>query len=255
MKIKKLKSLENKINIDLLRCIVPYLYVTDRINLKKTSIYYKNFFDINKLYNNINLTYVIDTTASIIYHYDIIMENISKINIFLNNLKTTFSIIEFSDHENGLLNDNENDYNNEYPVKIHNNINNGFECNHIISNINLDNGGDIPEAIADAFYAVNTLKFSNDDINIVIFICDSFPHGENYPDDFFPHGCPCGKNYINEYNKFIQKNIKFINFPLNNYENDYEKYINIFKSKLQKYKNYIELNEYINIKKYILNLI
>lgn len=254
MNNKKLKSLENNIHIDLLRNILPYLHINDRINLKNTSNYYKSFFKKNQLHKKVHIIYVIDVTASMVTFFDKILSTIQPLNIYFNNLDATYSIIEFADHESNLYTDSESD-SDQFTVRVNSHMKDVIKCNNILSDLNLDNGGDIPEAIADAFHEVNKLNCSSKDTNIVIFFSDAFPHGENYNEDSFPNGCPCGINYEKELEVFNKNNIKFIYFTLNLRKNSYTQYIDIFKSKISKLVNYIELSNYINIKNYILNCI
>lgn len=56
-------------------------------------------------------------------------------------------------------------------------------------------GGDTPEALVDAFMAVNKLSWDESSIKFVFHIADAPPHGTQYTkgfNDSFPGGCPCG---------------------------------------------------------------
>lgn len=256
MKSKKVKSLENNINLDVLINILPYLHIFDRINLKQSSTYYLEFFKKNPLYKPIHLIYIMDVTASMIMYIESFYKKVSKLNTYLDKLNTTYSIIEFMDHENNVFSDSDNEYDStNFITRVHPNLKSSKICNKILNKLNIDNGGDIPEAIADAFYEVNNLKCNKNYTNIVIFCSDAFPHGENYDEDSFPNGCPCGLDYKNELSKFEENNIKFIYYSLNLNNTLYIEYINKFKLNIKNLVNYIELSEYNEIKKYILNYI
>tara|TARA_B100001248_G_C27397290_1_gene466520 strand:+ start:5153 stop:5917 length:765 start_codon:yes stop_codon:yes gene_type:complete len=250
---KKLKCTTNNFHIqyDIISIIIPYLHYLDRLNLKITSNYYNSYYKKYKFYKKVNLIYVIDTTASMIDPIENIIDDIFNINKYFYNVNINYNLIEFNDHiiTNNII---------DNPTIVHKNIKNVKIFNKILKKIDIDNGGDLPEAIADALYEVNKLNLDNKNTNIIIFISDAYPHGIDKTNDRYPNGCPCSINYKNELKKINKNNIKFIFYDLkkdDDIDSDsvVEKYYNQFKKEALKLSNGILLSGFDNIKKFILS--
>ena len=183
-----------------------------------------------------------------ITYTDDFIEPMCKLNTLFDNLSTMYSLIEFYDHADHTPPLTS-------PTNVYNNITSSNKINTLITNIDMDHGGDIPEAVADAFHEVNKLILKTH-INVIIYISDAYPHGYHTVNDTYPQGCPCNLNYKKQINKLNQKNIKFILYDINfdNFINDtyYLKYILRFRKKLLKLTSGILTADYKNIKNYIL---
>ena len=250
---KKLKHSVNDLQIqhDIISIIIPYLHYLDRINLKITSKYYNSYHKKYQFYKKINLIYVIDTTASMIDPIENIIDDIFNINKYFYNVNINYNLIEFNDH---IITDNIIDN----PTIVHKNIKNVKNFNKILKNMDIDNGGDLPEAIADGLHEANKLNLDNTKANIIIFISDAYPHGIDKSNDRYPNGCPCNINYKNELKKINRNNIKFIFYDLkkdDDIDSDsvVEKYYNQFKKEALKLSNGILLSGFDNIRKFILS--
>lgn len=253
---KKLKHARNNLQIeyDIIYNILPYLHYLDRINFKITSKYYNSYYKKYKFYKKINLIYVIDTTASMIDPIENIIDDLFNINKYFYYLNVNYNLIEFNDHiitDNNII---------DNPTIVHKNIKNLKQFNKILKNMEIDNGGDLPEAIADGLHEANKLNLDYKKANIIIFISDAYPHGIDKSNDRFPNGCPCSINYKNQLKKINEKNIKFIFYDLKNdndtesdTESNIEKNYNQFKKEALKLSNGILLSGFDNIKKFILS--
>ncbi|NWF96718.1 MAG: hypothetical protein HXY34_11310 [Candidatus Thorarchaeota archaeon] len=71
-----------------------------------------------------------------------------------------------------------------------------------ISKLDPSEGGDMPEAVADALHDARTsLSWMRDSYKVLILVGDAPPHGRAYNnmgDDAWPNGCPCGYDPKNE---------------------------------------------------------
>ena len=180
-----------------------------------------------------------------------IIDDIFNINKYFYNVNINYNLIEFNDHiiTNNII---------DNPTIVHKNIKNVKIFNKISKKMDIDNGGDLPEAIADALHEVNKLNLDNKNTNIIIFISDAYPHGIDKTNDRYPNGCPCNINYKNELKKIKENNIKFIFYDLKkddgiDSDNVVEKYYNQFKKEALKLSNGILLSGFDNIKKFILS--
>ena len=244
MKKSKLQK-SNFILSDLIPHVNLFLHVKDRISLKRSCIYYFEYFIKTNLHKKINLVYIVDTTASMIEHIQSLLENISNLNNFLQNLNTSFSIIEFWDH---IIINNHIDN----PTNVSTNLTN-IECNEMFEQMEIDRGGDIPEAVVDALHELNNLEVNKDDANFILYISDSYPHGYMYESDSYPNGCPCKLTCKNELIKLNNKKYKFIYYDLDLSELDeYQEAIKLFQKDIFKYVDNCVIMKFQKIKQYIL---
>jgi len=64
----------------------------------------------------------------------------------------------------------------------------------IIASLSADGGGDSPEAVYDGIAdACHKLEWRKHARRLCVLVGDAPPHGTGFPDDRFPHGCPCGE--------------------------------------------------------------
>jgi len=246
----KKSRLESSFEIthDILHIITPFLHITDRMSVKQLSNYYNCFFIKYKLYKAIHLIYVIDTTASMVSYATEFTKKISKLNKYLSNLDIKYSLVEFGDHTYP--------YDKTIcPTTTHTNITSYKHINNLINDIDFEDGGDIPEAIADALHETTKLILHKN-LNVVIYLSDTYPHGFYKEEDAYPHGCPCKLDYNNEINKLKQPNIKFIyyNLDLNKSQEDlwYIEHSLKFRKTLLQNINGVLISKYIELKNYIL---
>ncbi len=70
-----------------------------------------------------------------------------------------------------------------------------------------NDGGDTPEAVADALHDALALSWRPEATKICILISDAPPHGLNLSDDNFPNGCPEGFDPIKIVREIAENNI------------------------------------------------
>lgn len=236
------------IDTDILHNIILFLHFRDKITVNLLSNYYNSFFKKYRLYKPVHLIYVIDTTASMVTYAGDFIPNFCKLNQYLSELEIKYSLIKFDDHlypYDKLIS----------PVTTRKNIKSYKSINYLINEIDFRDGGDVPEAIPDALREINNIK-SDDDLNIVIYLSDSYPHGFNDEEDAYPNGCPCNIDYTDEIKKLRESNVKFIcyNLDLIKIKKDYwyiESSIDFLNILLKKTDGVL-ISKYNEIKNYIL---
>lgn len=63
-----------------------------------------------------------------------------------------------------------------------------------ITALEASGGGDSPEAVYDGIAdACRKLEWRKHARRLLVLVGDAPPHGTGFPDDRFPHGCPCGE--------------------------------------------------------------
>ena len=235
--------------------IGKYLYITDRIKYALICKYYYSLI-IPKI-NNIHLIYLIDTTASMALYFDEISEEITRLNNkFSHKNNTLYSLIQFSDHlsDYGEIDNDQIYIDNPTKLSIYNKDVNYF--NDKLSEIQFDDGEDLPEAITDGLNEINKINLNDNTENIIILITDSYPHGFHKDGDSFENGCPCGYIWQDIITNLNNKSVKLIFYDLN--LKLYTPYTNniiseLFRNNICKLINSTIINSYDNLYKYILN--
>lgn len=106
---------------------------------------------------------------------------------------------------------------------------NAEKIKNAVLEMQAEGGGDGPEAVVDAIFEVNCLKWREKAAKIVIWMGDAPPHGVEPSGDSFKHGCPCKKDWKKESKKAYNKGILI--YPVGCFPeiSRYQKAIDVYK--------------------------
>lgn len=186
-----------------------------------------NLIITNTFLNN-DCVIVMDTTNSVnIYWNDLYQVLLEKLNSYD---KYRFGFVVYNDH-----------YKDNKVIDYHRLTYKTKNLIDFIDNVEFGIGDDLPEAVLDGLYIASNFNWNINNINKIILITDSPPHGKLYMNsdnsyrDNYPDGCPCGltEKYI-----FNQLKLKNINLYILYTDNDTKLMCDIFTKFLPNTKSY-----------------
>ena len=149
------------------------------------------------LMDNLDIAFVVDTTGSmkddINAVRDSLFEIVKQITEKTSGLTIRFGIVSYRDHP---------PQDRTYVTKTLDFTEDIKRVHKEISRLNPSEGGDTPEAVADALNDARTkMSWGADAYKVLLLVGDAPPHGRKYnrlEDDYFPDGCPKGLDPIHE---------------------------------------------------------
>ncbi len=147
--------------------------------------------------DKLDVAFVVDTTGSmkddINAVRDSLFEIVSQITAKTIGLSIRFGIVSYRDHP---------PQDRTYVTRTFDFTEDIKRVHKEISHLNPSEGGDTPEAVADALHdAREEMSWGPDAYKVLLLVGDAPPHGRQYcrlEDDYFPNGCPKGFDPIQE---------------------------------------------------------
>ncbi len=147
--------------------------------------------------DKLDVAFVVDTTGSmkddINAVRDSLFDIINQVTEKTHSLSIRFGIVSYRDHP---------PQDRTYVTKTFDFTDNIKRVHKEIGNLRPSEGGDTPEAVADALHdAREVMSWNPNAYKVLLLVGDAPPHGRKYcqlEDDFFPDGCPKGYDPITE---------------------------------------------------------
>ncbi|MDF1537521.1 MAG: VWA domain-containing protein [Candidatus Thorarchaeota archaeon] len=145
----------------------------------------------------LDVAFVIDTTGSmkddIRAVKDSLFDIVDKVVSKTEGLSIRFGIVSYRDHP---------PQDRTYVTRVFDFTTKIKDVHTEISRLRPSEGGDTPEAVADALFDARTkLSWTRDAYKVLLLVGDAPPHGREYnslSDDYFPDGCPRGHDPCRE---------------------------------------------------------
>jgi hypothetical protein len=147
--------------------------------------------------DNLDIAFVVDTTGSmkddINAVRDSLLDIIKQIIEKTSGLTIRFGLVSYRDHP---------PQDRTYVTKTLDLTQDIKQVHKEISRLKPSEGGDTPEAVADALHDARVkMSWGTDAYKVLLLVGDAPPHGKKYnrlEDDYFPDGCPKGLDPIQE---------------------------------------------------------
>ncbi|CAK92191.1 unnamed protein product (macronuclear) [Paramecium tetraurelia] len=142
----------------------------------------------------INVAFVIDSTGSMQHLIkmcintikDIMEQANAKKTVYRDKLEIKFAAVSYKDHKFP--------YNKDQNIIEVQRFTSDEVILQFLDKLQVDGGGDAPEAVLDGLNASSGLKWDQNYEKLLFLIADAPPHGKAYNNfkDNYPEGCPCG---------------------------------------------------------------
>ncbi|GAM18134.1 hypothetical protein SAMD00019534_013090 [Acytostelium subglobosum LB1] len=161
---------------------------------------FMNARDIRQL----DLVFLVDDTGSMGSEINQVKTTINEIVdeiVSLGSIEVRVGMVFYNDHTGGSK---------DSVAKVFDFTTDIPELRNKLSAVQVNGGNDFPEALADGMAAVGELSFARSSTKVCILIGDAPPHGFcTKQEDYFPEGCPCGKDVISSTRDLVSRGVTF----------------------------------------------